>query len=313
MSAWTARLIETADGARLAAAVDHLLTQQTAAWPLLAQGVAGLSEAETKTLAIGAATIAVRHIPHRMRNTTAKVDAASVQARPCFLCVDHLPPEQKGVGFGEEWVALANPFPILGRHLTIVHRDHTPQRCAGRFPDLLALAQALPGYFVIYNGPECGASAPDHLHFQACERTFFPIEPATREQPGPVALYHPSRPVVLRGEDPAALAAEMARVAAALQALTGKEPEPLLNAAAFWSAAGYTAYLFPRRRHRPAAFDRGERLVSPAAIDLCGVLVTPRAADYETLTAREVAALFDEVTLGPADLGALAARLGWRA
>jgi hypothetical protein len=305
MGDWASRLVGT-DAAGLAPAVERLFAEQAAAWPLLARGLRGLAEARTRTLRIGPATIALRHIPHRLQSTTARVDAASVGARPCFLCLDNLPPEQRGVAIGEEWVALCNPYPILDRHLTIVHRHHLPQRLAGRTAALLGLARELPGCFVIYNGPECGASAPDHLHFQAASRALFPIEADSEGREG--LLDHPARPVVLRDESPERLSARVDALVEALAAVTDHTAEPLVNLAAFSSNGRLTVCLFARRRHRPAAFERGELLLSPAAIDLSGVLVAPRAEDYERLTSEMALTVFDEVMLDRIRLGALAAR-----
>ncbi len=289
MNGWPERLAETVDGPGLAPAVRRLLAQQARAWPLLGQGIAALAQSHTKTLAIDGHAVAVRHIPHRMRSTTAPVDAASIGARPCFLCAGQLPREQTGVGFGGDWVVLCNPFPILDRHLTIVHKDHIPQRIEGRFSALLDLASALPELFVIYNGPECGASAPDHLHFQACARALFPIAEAGDD--------YPSRPVVLRSGARASLEKDLRGLVDDLARHTGRTPEPLLNLAAYWEHGQLSVYVFARRKHRPEAFHAGALLVSPAAIDLCGVLVAPRQSDFTRLDAARVKDLFDEVTL----------------
>src|SRR5208282_1922090 len=94
----------------------------------------------------------------------------------CFLCAGNLPLEEEGVQFDEDFTIYCNPFPIVDHHLTLAHREHRPQRIANQLGNMLDLAAALPGYFVIYNGPECGASAPDHMHFQAGSRKLFPIE-----------------------------------------------------------------------------------------------------------------------------------------
>jgi hypothetical protein len=310
MNDWDPRLIDTSVTTELAGAVEGLFGQQTTSWPLLATGLAGLERARTKTLRIGSHSIAIRHIPHRLQSTTARVDAASIGARPCFLCLHNLPPEQRGVAVGDEWVVLCNPFPILERHLTIVHREHVPQRLSRRIGALLALAQALPGAFVVYNGPECGASAPDHLHFQACDRSLFPIEADTRDREGLVD--HPSRPIVLRDESQAPLAARLERLIATLAERTARPGEPLVNLAAFQADGRSTVYVFVRRKHRPAAFERGELLLSPAAIDLCGVLVAPREEDYERLTAELAGAILDEVMLDRSELGAFAEHVGAR-
>lgn len=309
MGAAAFRLLEAPDDAGLAAAVTRLLAEQASSWPLLANGLRGLAEAQTRMVGEGPARVALRYIPHRMQSTTARVDAASVAARPCFLCGSNLPPEQKGVAFRDEWVALANPFPILANHLTVVHREHTPQRIAGRLGVFLDLARWLPASFVIYNGPECGASAPDHLHFQAADRSLFPIAAATPREGDRLVLDAPCRTIVVRDRDRTAVVAELERVIAALA--DAARPEPLLNLAASWHEGRFTAYVFPRAKHRPAVYHRGEILVSPAAIDLCGVLVTPRGEDYVSLDATRVGAIYDEVALSPESLTAVARRLGW--
>ncbi len=289
----------------LEAELSRLFEEQTSEWPLLARGLVGLRAARTRTLRLGTASLALRHIPHRRQSTTARVDAASIAARPCFLCAENRPPEQRGVAFGDEWTLLCNPFPILERHITIVERGHVPQRIAGRIRSLLGFARALPGSFVIYNGPECGASAPDHLHFQAASRALFPIEAAVGGRQG--LLEHPSRPLLLQDADDEALVARLERLLAAVPA---PSVEPLVNLAAFASDGRLAVLVFIRRRHRPAAFARGELLLSPAAVDLCGVPVLPRAEDYERLSAEDLRLVFDEVMAERADLEALAARAG---
>jgi Domain of unknown function (DUF4922) len=296
--------------ASLTGVVRSLLAEQAVAWPLLAEGLDGLERSRTTWVDAAGARVAVRHIPHRMKSTTAKVDSASIQARPCFLCLANLPPAQRGVAVGDEWMLLANPFPILDEHLTIVHREHTAQRIAGRLPALLSLAEALPGLFVLYNGPECGASAPDHLHFQAGDRSPFPIAERTPAGTGSWLLEGPGRVFVLSGTDAADLTLRADSLIAALASATAKTPEPLLNLAAFAEAGVLTLYVFPRAKHRPEVYHRGEILVSPATIDLCGVLVAPRPEDVERLTGPVVAAIFDEVTQPTAMLRDVAREAG---
>ena len=159
--------------------LEELFKRQAQAWPQLANGLEGLARAKTRPVRIDWFDIFIRHIPHRVGSTTAAVDRESVAKRPCFLCTANLPAEEEGLQFDQEFTIYCNPFPIVDRHLTIAHRDHGTQRIAGRFGNMLGLAAALPGYFVIYNGPECGASAPDHMHFQAGSRELLPIEKET--------------------------------------------------------------------------------------------------------------------------------------
>ena len=155
--------------------VEDLFKRQLRAWPRLATGVEGLARATTRSVTIDWFDIYIRHIPHRMASTTAVVDRESVAKRPCFLCAANLPSEEEGLPFDENFTIYCNPFPIVDHHLTIAHREHGLQRIADQFGNMLDLAARLAGYFVVYNGPECGASAPDHMHFQAGSRVLFPI------------------------------------------------------------------------------------------------------------------------------------------
>ncbi|MGB3552276.1 MAG: DUF4922 domain-containing protein [Candidatus Binatus sp.] len=277
--------------------VEELFTRQVRAWPQLAKGVEGLARARTRPVRIDWFDIFIRHISHRMASTTAPVDRESVARRPCFLCAGNLPSEEEGLRFDENFTIYCNPFPIVDRHLTIAHREHGSQRIANQFGNMLDMAAALAGYFVVYNGPECGASAPDHMHFQAGSRSLFPIEKDTAGLTGVTVPNYARQVFLLRGRDRSALIHRMDRAIALLAQATGKRPEPLVNIAVFHEAAEWVAYLFPRGKHRPGVFYTGELTVSPASIDLCGIFVVPLAQHFEAVTGDAIAAIFREVTL----------------
>ncbi len=289
--------------------VEELFKRQARAWPQLAKGVEGLAQATTRRVTIDWFEVFIRHIPHRVVSTTAPVDRESVAKRPCFLCAENLPPEEEGVRFGEDFTIYCNPFPIVDRHLTIVHREHRPQRIANQFGNILDLAAALPGYFVIYNGPECGASAPDHLHFQAGLRGSLPIEKETAGLTGITVPNYGRNVLLFRGKDRSALIERMDRAIDLLAETTGKRPEPLVNIAAFHERGEWVTYLFPRGKHRPTVFHTGELTVSPAAIDLCGIFVVPLVKDFEKITGDAIAAIFREVTLPEEQLREVAEEL----
>ena len=289
--------------------LEDLFERQARAWPQLAKGIQGLARAQTRPVRIDWYDIFIRHIPHRVGSTTAPVDRESVAKRPCFLCAENLPPEEEGVQFDEDFTIYCNPFPIVDRHLTIAHREHGSQRIANQFGKMLALAAALPGYFVIYNGPECGASAPDHMHFQAGSRRLFPIEKDTAGLTG-VAVPNYGRNVLLfRGRDRSALIHRMDRAIDLLAEMTGKRAEPMVNVVVFREKEEWIAYLFPRGKHRPAVFHTGELTVSPASIDLCGIFVVPLRQDFERITGDAIAAIFRVVTLPDGQFQEVAARL----
>jgi hypothetical protein len=180
---WEQRLIEAEELSRRGAAVDSdlptkigaLIQHQREHWPSLRDGYEAFERIETRRLKVEEAEVVVQHNPRRIRSTAAAVDPQAVASRPCFLCSQNLPPEEKGIGYGE-FVILCNPYPILERHLSIVHRRHGEQKIEGNIGSFLDLARELgPDYFALYNGPQCGASAPDHLHFQACSSRLLPI------------------------------------------------------------------------------------------------------------------------------------------
>lgn len=277
--------------------LEGLFERQQRAWPQLARGLEGLARARTREIRIDWFDIFIRHIPHRLGSTTASIDRESVANRPCFLCAENLPPEEEGVQFDRDFTIYCNPFPIVDRHLTIAHRKHGSQHIANQFGKMLDLAAALPGYFVIYNGPECGASAPDHMHFQAGSRRLFPIEKDTARLTG-VSVPNYGRNVLLFHErDRSVLIRRMDRALDLLGDITGKRPEPMVNIAVFHEEGEWVTYLFPRGKHRPEVFHTGELTVSPASIDLCGIFVVPLAQDFERITADAISAIFREVTL----------------
>ncbi len=252
--------------------IDRLIEEQAASWPMLARGMEGLRHALTKPVDVNGFRIQVRHLPHRIVSTTANVDPDSVAKRPCFLCPSNLPPEEEGLEFNDDYTIYCNPFPILEKHLTIVHRHHRPQRIAGQIENMLALAEALPGFFVIYNGARCGASAPDHLHFQAC--------------------WGKGVPIIDQGLPSFGL-----RVDPVLAESIIGTPEPLVNIAAFRDGGETVVVVFRRSKHRPAVFHSGELTVSPATIDLCGVFVTPVEKDFHKITGDDIRRIIEEVTI----------------
>ena len=277
--------------------LEELLKRQAQAWPQLAKGIEGLAQAATRRVRIDWFDIFIRHIPHRVGSTTALVDQESIAKRPCFLCAMNLPREEEGLQFDSDFTVYCNPFPIVDHHFTIAHKAHRPQCITDQFGSMLDLAAALDGYFVIYNGPECGASAPDHLHFQAGLRTLFPIERDTSGLTKATVPNYARNVFVFRGRDRSALVGRMDRAIDLLAKTTGQRAEPLINIAVFHERGEWLTYLFPRGKHRPAVFYTGELTVSPASIDMCGIFVVPLARDFERITGDTVGAIFREVTL----------------
>jgi hypothetical protein len=289
--------------------VEALFKRQIQAWPLLAKGVEGLARAQTRSVCIDGFEIFIRHIPHRIASTTAPTDLESISRRPCFLCADNLPAEEEGIPFGANFTLYCNPFPIVDRHLTIAHKTHIRQHIVSQFGTMLDLAAALPGYFIIYNGPECGASAPDHMHFQAGLRTLLPVEKDTAMLRGPIVPNYARRTLLFRERDRPRLIDRVETAIDLLARATGSTNEPLVNLASFRVRDEWVTCLFPRGKHRPDVFHTGELTVSPAAIDLCGIFVVPREKDFQKITGEAIAAIFREISLPEDQFDEVVARL----
>jgi (2Fe-2S) ferredoxin len=306
-------------GQSLESRVAALIDQQTDTWPQLHEGREAFAQIETKRVSVEESEVVVQHNPRRIRSAAASVDKESVENRTCFLCPESLPAEEKGIAYGDDLVILCNPFPVLDQHLSIVHREHVPQQIEGNVSRLLSLAHDLgSSYFVLYNGPESGASAPDHLHFQACSRELLPIEenlfkdePALSEDCSYCeetarksfelfTLGGCGRSVVVfRGGNPEEVAHWVYAVIKELAAQTDKG-EPLINIVCTYDPKLWTVYLFPRAKHRPACFfaEGEERLiVSPGAIDMAGVVVVPEREHYDKIDSERLAAIFSEVSI----------------
>ena len=155
--------------------IDRLIARQLRDWDVAGANYASLASAITRTLHVGEATIVLQFNPERRRSSAAAIDKKSLAQRECFLCREHQPTKQKTVLWGDHYKIQLNPYPIFSRHLTIADLHHEPQRIAGRVGDMLLLAKALPDFVVFYNGPQCGASAPDHAHFQAGAKGEMPL------------------------------------------------------------------------------------------------------------------------------------------
>jgi hypothetical protein len=299
-----------------------LLKQQRDVWPLLRGGYASLGSVQTREFHFNDSVIKVQFNPGRITSSSAKVDEKSIRGRKCFLCLPNLPEEQRGVGFGDAYVILCNPFPIFPEHFTIPHRDHIPQRIDTSFGVLLDLTKAMgERYTVFYNGPRCGASAPDHLHFQAGLKGFMPLDNeygsffhrygrVVRES-GDVRCIAVNgclrRFVALESSSRAALEREFAAILARLQVIAGGSDEPMLNILAMYEG-GWRILVFPRARHRPSFFfaEGDEKiLISPAAVDLGGVCITPLEKDFHRVTREHLVTMFEEIAVGEKEFGEL--------
>jgi len=290
--------------------INELFTTQLRDWELARVNYAQLEKVRTRKIDFGTFDVFIQFNPERIKSSSAKVDAKSIGERPCFLCEKNRPPEQRGVSFGNSLTALVNPFPIFKRHLTIPSEKHTDQRIRNNFETMLSLAEKLPSFTVFYNGPECGASAPDHFHFQAGSRGFIPLEKdflsgkhaklvSGREGLGIWLWTGYKRGIItLAGNDRNSLSGAFTQLFDKFSDTHPEKPEPMLNILAAFSEEGWAVHVIPRKKHRPSQFfieGKDQILVSPAAVDLGGVIITPREEDFRKITKADVEDIFGQV------------------
>jgi len=297
-------------------------------WPMLNAGFKSLETVKSKSFQFDGYKIKAQFNAGRMTSTSAKVDPKSISERKCFLCLENLPAEQKGILYNDNYIILCNPFPIFPAHFTLTHKEHTPQRIIDAFSDMLDLSKDLSKHYsVIYNGPRCGASAPDHLHFQAGNKFFMTIDDEfhqIKNEYGKV-IYEDDdlsfyaiddgvrKFVSIESLDKELVVKTFNKFYKTYSELMNEEQEPMINLVSFYEEEyGWRVIIFLRAKHRPAIFfaeDESKMFVSPAAIDLGGVCVFPREEDFYRITKELITDIFKEVFIDAEKLDSLVRKL----
>ena len=291
--------------------IKQLLADQKTEWELAGKNFSGLENVQVREFQFDGFTLKVQFNPGRIVSSAAKVDKKSIEARPCFLCAANRPVEQRGVTFGE-YEVLVNPFPIFPEHFTIPAFAHTPQQIKGNFGNMIDLAQAMEGFSLFYNGPKCGASAPDHFHFQAGNTGFMPLDDemtALKEKYGDIwekdnvnycAIKDGLRNFfVLESASKMYMINAFAYIYTELENQESEE-EPMLNILARYIDGGWRILVFPRALHRPSQYfaDGKENiLISPASVDMGGVLITPQEKDFLKIGKADIESILKQVLL----------------
>ena len=297
----------------LAGLALNLLEDQKRSWPQLTSGYASLDSIQLREVQCRNYSAWLQFNPGRIISTGAKVDAQSIKERRCFLCVQNLPGAQKGILYEKEFLILCNPAPIFREHFTISHIDHIPQFFTNYALRFLELARDLsPRFTIFYNGPKCGASAPDHMHFQASPTGIIPVEAAsidvkrrvlwkTLHDVNVLTLADFGREViVLESRKVDAIERVLHTLIDALRVVMQTSEEPMMNLLCSFTDSVWRLILFPRSKHRPDAyFSEGEDriLISPAAVDIGGLIVTPLEKDFKTVNGGTIEGIFQEVSL----------------
>jgi hypothetical protein len=289
-----------------------LFQEQELKWPRLHEGVEALKDVETRIIHCSGYDVQLQFNPKRIHSTSAKVDVKSIRERTCFLCLANLPLEQQGILYKNEFLLLCNPAPIFHHHGTIVHLHHIPQAIEGQIENVLNLVKDLaPSFTLFYNGPKCGASAPDHLHFQASPAGNIPVElesldPAridrvkTRGKVKLSTMKNYGRGIfILDSEDEQALCALFVRTISVMKHTLASQEEPPLNIIFSYRNNRWRLILIPRKKHRPDVyFKEGDDkiLISPASVDIGGLVITPIEKDFLRVDAAMIQEIFSEVS-----------------
>lgn len=296
---------------KLNEAARGLWQRQMRDWPMAAAFYQSLEQVRMQEFRIDELHFTAQFNPARRASTAAKVDAGSIQSRPCFLCGKNLPPEQEGVDAGE-FTILVNPFPIFPMHFTIPLKQHAKQQILPWYRHFLQFAYSLDEFVLFYNGPACGASAPDHLHFQAVTNGMMPLlkdyqirgneHAACLEKTENATLYQLNgflRTVyVIESVDVESSFSVFEKLYHSWQ--TVENEEPLMNIIACYNDNTWTVFVLPRKAFRPKQFyaeDETRVMISPAAVEMAGILITPVEEHFQKINAELIRDIYNQISL----------------
>lgn len=305
--------------------LDRFFNRQMRLWPDTCKRYADLSKVQERDLSVGAMTMTVQFNPARIRSTGAEVTKAALAVRPCFLCRDNRPAEQMRRVVDGDYELLVNPYPILPMHFTIPLRRHQAQRIKPMYAEMLKLLEGYPELTVFYNGPLCGASAPDHAHLQAgttgvlplqkdwqrLSRSLTPVLKLGEEAEIDVIEDYPCAALLLRAKD---MRSNKRLFEKLYETMTRREDEaePMMNIVAWAQDSELLTVIFPREKHRPDCYYKTgdeQYLISPGALDMAGLLITPRSEDFERMEAETALGILKECALSDEGMQLLVERL----
>lgn len=292
--------------------MKEFIARQLESWSLASENYTALESVKQRIIIIDDFPVVLQHNPGRIISTSAHTDAASIKQRPCFLCHDNRPSVQQSIPFKghHEYEILVNPFPIAPLHLTVASVTHEHQDTLDPH-DMEIFVKMYPGLTAFYNGSTAGASAPDHLHFQACNTdSFHNIIDLITANPGQLMkqtdkcrIYSlPFLPMCAVHFISETIEAEQLSWLTLLHSDVNRNSATGMRNIIMWFGPDELLHtlLFPRSAHRPACYfskDSTHRLVSPGAIDMAGIIILPREEDFDNMTMLELRHIYSEVSL----------------
>ena len=292
--------------------VNELFEQQLSVWEMARNNFEGLKTVQIREFDFDGFAVKVQFNPARMVSSGAKVDAKTIAERKCFLCAANRPEVQRGIEW-RDYDILINPFPIFTRHLTIPRREHVDQQLVPYISDMFDLARELPDFVVFYNGPKCGASAPDHMHFQAGNADFLPLvgDYFNLKEAGKTELVESADKVdtylikdylrvvyCLEATDAVALKDAFMKLYNSW--VTDVDVEPMMNVVCLYREGKWYLFVIPRGAFRPWQYTaEGDKqvLVSPATVEVSGLFITPVKEHFERITKEDVIDILTQCTI----------------
>ncbi len=292
--------------------LTQFIKEQFKQWPLLENNYCRLENNITKTINITKEeSFIIQLNPDRIISSSANIEQKHINQRPCFLCKKNRPKEQISLSFFNSYELLINPYPVFPTHFTLADKIHKPQLISGRIFDMLRFANELPEHIIFYNGPKCGASAPDHFHFQAGNKSSFPLirdfdrldkkHLVTIEGSEIYSLDKRTRKaVVIKGSESARLISCIDDIINIFGKYIPDKPEPMLNILLGKFISDWLVFLFPRKKHRPDQYYRsGDEalLISPASAEFGGIIICPSQEDYDKINGDVLRNIFEQLTI----------------
>ena len=301
------------NGQATSSAINRYFNRQLQVWDDARRRYRQLAGVESRELSSENISLRVQYNPARMVSTGASISKEAIAERPCFLCEANRPEVQMHKLIDGRYELLVNPFPILPMHFTIPMRRHQPQAIRPMYGEMLRLLNRYPELVVFYNGPHCGASAPDHAHLQAGSSGILPLQmqwqrlgrnltPLVRlgdEAEIDVVEDYPCAALVIKSRS----VQNSERLFTALynvMAIADGDTEPMMNILSWRNDDELLSVVFPRAKHRPGCYyQEGDEqfVISPGALDMAGLIITPREADFRKLTPERAVAILRECSL----------------
>ena len=302
--------------------ISRFFNRQLEKWEDARHRFRDLKHVETQQLS---EWIKLQWNPARIVSTGAKIDKKTLGERPCFLCDKNRPKEQMSKQIDDKFHLLVNPFPILPVHFTIPARKHQPQAIYKNYGEMHRFLSLHSELMVFYNGPKCGASAPDHLHFQAGTSGILPLQAnwqrlsrnltdiISLNDEEKIAQVHdfivPAFAIISKSEESDEM---LFRRLYKSMPVRGDETEPMMNIISWRKGDVYISVVIPREKHRPEVyFAEGDAqvMVSPGALDMSGLIITPREEDFRKLTDEKATAILQECGVSQDKMNSIVAKL----